>query len=70
MNESKYPYELGEIVVIESYYRSETFISQISQIHIDYPSLNPPMRKATIDEKQLWYENDQCELILKYWYEP
>lgn len=47
-------YELDEIVVFESCYRREVFISQIQQVHIDHPHLIT-IYKATLEQKKQWY---------------
>jgi hypothetical protein len=59
-------FKLGEIVVFESGFRFQTFISQIREIHLEYPYLCP-YRKATPEEKKLWYESGEREVVIEEW---
>lgn len=63
---SKYcDFKVGEIAVFDSCVRNEIFISKIMQIHIDYSGLSSiKIRKATSEEKKMWYDNNAYELIL------
>jgi hypothetical protein len=60
------PFEVGEIVVFESWLRCELYISRVMQIHIDYwgNGCMPTMTKATLEQKQQWYENGQYEMVI------
>ena len=63
----KCPFKLGEIAIIESYIRGEIYITTILQAHIDeYGSAQcPTIKKATLEEKKMWYYNDSHELVLE-----
>lgn len=61
------PFELGEIAVFESWFRFEKYISRVMQIHIDYYGQGgiPIITKATLEQKQLWYENGEYEIVIE-----
>lgn len=61
------PFKLGEIAVFESWFRREVYISRIMQVHIDYylDAGIPTIRKATKEEKKMWYENENHELVIE-----
>jgi len=67
MTKTECPFELGEIAVFESAMRFEKFISRIREIHIEYWGFGgmPQITKATDEQKRLWYENGEFELILE-----
>jgi hypothetical protein len=60
------PFEIGEIVVFESWFRFEIYISRVMQIHIDYwgNGCAPTMTKATLEQKQQWYDNGEYEMVI------
>lgn len=60
------PFEVGEIVVFESWIRFEIYICIVMQIHIDYWGNGgmPTMTKATLQQKQQWYENGEYEMVI------
>lgn len=60
------PFEVGEIVVFESWFRFEIYISRVMQIHIDYwgNGAMPTMTKATLHQKKQWYENGEYEMVI------
>ncbi len=61
------PFEIGEIAVFESWFRFEKYISQVTQIHIDYYGQGwmPTITKATAEQKKLWYENGKYEIVIE-----
>lgn len=67
MENTKCPFELGEIVVFESSIRFETYISRIRQFHIDYYDSGaiPTITKATLEQKEAWFNCGKYELILE-----
>ncbi len=60
------PFEVGEIVIFESWFRFEIYIGRVMQIHIDYWGNcgMPTMTKATLQQKQQWYENGEYEMVI------
>lgn len=66
MENKNCPFELGEIAVFESSMRNETYISRIMQVHIDYWGNGgiPNITKATTEQKKMWWENGEYELII------
>ena len=60
------PFKLNEIAVFESYFRFEIYISRIMQVHIDYfgNGAIPKIRKASLEEKKLWYDCGDYELVI------
>lgn len=61
------PFEVGEIAVFRSHFRFETYISRVTWIHVEYwgTSMVPEMIKATPEQKRLWFENGEDELIIE-----
>jgi hypothetical protein len=61
------PYSLGDIVVFDSSHRQEKYIGQIEEIHIKHwgTKLIPSVSDATIEQKKLWYESGEKEVIIE-----
>lgn len=65
-NSKQCPFVEGEIAVFKSSFRQETYISKVQQIHIDYWNSGwiPEISKATLEQKQQFYENNDYELVI------
>lgn len=61
------PFEVGEIAVFRSHFRFETFISRVTPLQIEFwgKAMAPEMIKATPEQKRLWFENGEYELIIE-----
>lgn len=61
------PFQVGEIVVFESTMRMERYIARLQPMHIVYwgAGFIPKITKATTEQKQMWYENGEEEMILE-----
>lgn len=64
------PFKEGEIAVFESWMRFEVYISRVMSIHIEswergFCWNGPMITKATPEQKKLWYENDNYELVIE-----
>lgn len=61
------PYNIGDIVVFDSPQRQEIYIAQIDERHIKYwgTKLIPEISNATIQQKRMWYESGEKEIIIK-----
>lgn len=57
-------FTVGEIAVFESWLRREIYIGRVMQVHIDYPGIGPQLLKATTEQKKVWYESGEHELII------
>ena len=65
-NISESNFELGEIVVfLGGTYRDEVWISRLRKIHFELPFLAPRYRKATIKEKETFFNSGEHEFIIE-----
>jgi hypothetical protein len=70
VNNCDCPFKIGEVAVFKSWFRFEVYITKVLPIHIEYwgEGWLPEIKKATIEQKQMWYDNDNYELVIEELY--